>query len=133
MKKKWLSVFLLILSSACGSGSGSSDPTQSNQPGVNPSIPEVGYSIIPIPKEAEVSADQAFGPVPIKVIVGTKVIWINNDLVHHRLIAPDGAFDTGDLAPGDQFAQLFTTPGDHAYYCKLYPKITGLIRILPHQ
>jgi plastocyanin len=76
--------------------------------------------------------DNRFDPLEIAVPVGTTVSWSNTGLNHHTATAFDGAFDTGDIAPGAS-AQLttFATPGTYRYYCRqhLLSGMLGVIRV----
>lgn len=63
----------------------------------------------------------------VTIEVGETVRWENDDSVAHTVTStdpepnePDG-FDSGNLAPGEDFEVTFDTPGTYVYYCALHP------------
>jgi len=75
-----------------------------------------------------VIADLEFKPSVITVRIGDTVTWINKDIVEHTATSSDGAFDvaTPKAKPARWRAQK---AGDFAYYCRLHPNMTGVIRV----
>jgi plastocyanin len=75
-----------------------------------------------------VIADLDFKPSVVTVRVGDTVTWINKDFVEHTATSRDGAFDvaTPKSKPAHWRAQK---PGEFAYYCRLHPNMTGVIRV----
>jgi plastocyanin len=71
----------------------------------------------------------AFGPAQLDVLPGETVAWTNVSERRHTVTADDGAFDSGDLFPGDRFAQRFDTPGAFAYHCTVHAGMTGEIDV----
>ena len=71
--------------------------------------------------------DFAFQPASLEVPVGTTVTWTNAGAAPHTVTADDGAFDSGELAPGASFSQTFDTAGSFAYHCEIHPNMTGTI------
>lgn len=57
---------------------------------------------VTIVSEASTLNDKAFQPNPLKVSVGTTVVWTNDDFGLHTL-----AFDSGTLRPDDTFEYTF--------------------------
>ena len=66
-------------------------------------------------------------PSDITVAVGGTVAFTNNDTVTHD-IAGTG-FDTGALAPGGTFFQVFKTAGSFPIRCTIHPSMTGNITV----
>jgi plastocyanin len=75
---------------------------------------------------------------PIKVKVGQKVIWTNNDSVQHTVVSGTGPndpnsgkdFDSGLtklINPHATFEHTFTKAGTFPYYCQLHPTMTGKV------
>ena len=62
--------------------------------------------------------NNAFSTDPVTVTVGGQVRWTNRDDVVHRVVG--ATFDTGDIAAGERFAQLFDTPGTYEYSCTIH-------------
>ena len=67
----------------------------------------------------------AFDPQSITVKVGDTVTWVNGDSTAHTVVADDGSFDSGDLAPGASFAFTFSAAGTVPYHCGVHPQMTG--------
>jgi hypothetical protein len=65
------------------------------------------------------------------------VTWSNLDADPHRLVSgtppdgPDGCFDTGAIAPGTSYQQVFDdqVAGTLDYYCTMHPGETATIRV----
>jgi len=68
----------------------------------------------------------------ISIPAGSTVIWGNLDNVDHTVIAKNGYFDSGTLAPGDSFQQVFTQEGAIDYYCRIHPFMLGKVTITPN-
>lgn len=69
----------------------------------------------------------AFNPDSVTVSVGTTVTWTNNDTVSHTVTSTDGAFDSGNIAPGDTFTFTFSTAGSFSYICSYHPNMTATV------
>ncbi len=70
----------------------------------------------------------AFSPSTVTVRPGATVTVTNKDQVTHTLTATNGAFDTGDIAPGE--SKSFTAPktaGSYSYYCMIHQYMTGTL------
>jgi plastocyanin len=71
----------------------------------------------------------AFNPPNTPVAPGTTVTWVNNDQTTHTVTANNGAFNSGNLPPGQTFSQTFTTAGTYAYHCNIHPFMTGTVTV----
>ena len=81
------------------------------------------YAAAPAPGENEVYMNSmSFGPRTLKVKVGTKVTWTNQDLVSHTVTFDDGTVDSGELAPGESYEFTFSAPGTYNYHCSMHPE-----------
>ena len=49
------------------------------------------------------------------------VVWRNDDRDTHHIVANDGAFDTGDLAPGATSTMVQMPEGGLNYHCSIHP------------
>jgi len=70
----------------------------------------------------------AFTPASITVAKGTTIKWTNKDNVLHTVTsgvpnAPDGLFDSGNIANGGTFSFQFNTVGTFQYYCRVHQDI----------
>ena len=71
--------------------------------------------------------ENAFLPARIKVAAGTKVTWTNTGKVPHNATAEDGAWSTGEVAPGATASVTFATPGSFTYIDKDHPWVYGQV------
>lgn len=67
----------------------------------------------------------SFQPEVLKVKVGAKVTWTNDDAVAHTVTADTNSFASGNLQPGGSFSFTFTRPGTYAYHCSIHPSMHG--------
>lgn len=89
------------------------------------------------PTTNEVSMDgNSFVPGNLTVEVGATVVWTNNSNVVHTVTSGsdgshDGLFDSGDVAPDEQFSYTFTETGTYPYYCipHVNQGMTGTIEV----
>src|SRR5688572_17503867 len=72
-------------------------------------------------------AGNAFDPAIANINVGETVCWTNNDPVGHTVTSNSGLFDSGVLAPGEQFRFTFTSQGSYGYFCGLHPNMLGTV------
>lgn len=70
-------------------------------------------------------ANFAFNPNTLTVKVGTKVTWINQDSVPHRI--KSDTFNSADLNQDDKFEFTFNNQGSFDYICGIHPSMTGKI------
>jgi plastocyanin len=69
----------------------------------------------------------AFQPASLQITAGSSVTWTNQDSTAHTVTSDSGAFDSGALAPGASFTQMFMTPGTYTYHCQIHPFMTATI------
>jgi plastocyanin len=69
----------------------------------------------------------AFNPSELVVNAGTKVKWVQNDSVPHRVVSSDNIFESGNLAKGESFIFEFNSPGEYDYFCGIHPSMKGKI------
>jgi plastocyanin len=82
---------------------------------------------VPSDSAAVSIAGFAFQPGSLEVAAGTTVTWTNDDPAPHTVTAADGSFDSGTLASGATFSQVFDAAGTFAYACAIHPTMTGTI------
>jgi plastocyanin len=105
-------------------------------------VDEEVIEIIPGENEVIVKIEEFSFPEEIKVKPGTKVTWVNMDLVGHTVteglsskIAEDRLFDVSGekdgkfilLQQGDTFSYTFEQEGTYMYRCIPHPYMTGKI------
>ncbi len=63
--------------------------------------------------------DQSFSPNP-SFVGGQIVVWRNSTNETHRIVANDGSFDTGNIAPGATSGRVQVLPVGLNYYCSTH-------------
>ena len=71
--------------------------------------------------------NMAFGSSTLTVPKGTTVTWQNNDSVPHTATSDTGAWDSGNIPPGESKSVIFTTTGTFPYHCTVHPMMTATI------
>jgi plastocyanin len=89
-----------------------------------PAAPTEGATVIHI-------ANLSFAERAIRVHVGTRVRWVNQDQLQHSVTADNGAFDSGLIDPGRSYERVFERPGDYAYHCTPHPFMTARVIVEP--
>lgn len=100
---------------ACG---GSSTP-------LNPSLPVDAVTITIAGQNGNLS----FKPNPASAAIGQAVVWKNTDAATtHRIVADDGAWDTGNLPAGAMsLAIIIGAAGTFPYHCLIHPTEVGTL------
>jgi len=119
---------------ACGSDSGTETGSDSEATSGATTPEESGNG--PAPSgEAERSAkveivEFTYGPDPVTVQAGGKVIWLNQDTAPHTATADDGSFDTGTLERGKLKSETFKQAGTFTYFCEIHPTMHGTVEVV---
>lgn len=75
-------------------------------------------------------SDYMFSPMTIRVKVGTKVTWTNQDSVHHSVTA-DTASKNAPNGPlfgkGESYSFTFNKAGTYSYHCMPHPYMHGTV------
>jgi len=71
--------------------------------------------------------DLEFVPETLTVAEGTTVIWVNQDVVDHRIRSgapsePTEFYHSETLGNGDTFSFTFDDVGTYPYFCELHPQ-----------
>lgn len=72
-----------------------------------------------------------FSPSAARVFRGSLVEWVNNDTVARSVVADDGAFDSGMIAPGGAFRYRADTAGTFNYTDGTRPYAVGTLDVVP--
>ncbi|MDP6533922.1 MAG: cupredoxin domain-containing protein [Candidatus Poseidoniia archaeon] len=77
-------------------------------------------------------ADSSYTPEEIEIAPGTIVFWHNNEESVHTVTADDGSFDSGDIAPYNEWSYTFEDVGDFSYSCDYHGSMgmTGEIIVI---
>ncbi|HYJ22923.1 MAG TPA: plastocyanin/azurin family copper-binding protein [Solirubrobacterales bacterium] len=71
-----------------------------------------------------------YGPDPVTVQTGGKVIWQNEDTAPHTATADDGSFDTGTIERGKIKSETFKQAGTITYFCEIHPTMHGTVEVV---
>jgi photosystem II stability/assembly factor-like uncharacterized protein len=72
--------------------------------------------------------DSGFYPETIDISPGDTLYWVNNDTVTHTVTEDSSLFNSGDMAPGQEFHYTFNNEGSFYYHCSKTGK-TGQINV----
>jgi len=83
------------------------------------------------PAAAEVPVDirdLAYNPDRVEISAGDTVTWTNQDEVPHTATGEDrDVLQSGTIAPGASFSQVFPEAGEFGYFCEFHPNMSGTI------
>ena len=111
---------VLMCAFACGGGSSTASSAPSPVPG-GPS------SSVAIPVGAATLTNRAYTPDELNVAVGTTVTWMNADSVSHTSTSDAAGWNSGIVAPGQQFSVAFPTVRSFSYHCAIHPGMIGTV------
>jgi plastocyanin/cytochrome c5 len=75
--------------------------------------------------------EYAFNPYRARVRAGTSIRFINNGYRSHTIMARDGTWTTGPLAPTQIATITIDKPGSYIYFSREYPWSYGQIIVIP--
>ena len=104
-------------------------PAPAESPAAETPAPATEPAAAPAAAEAPVDIrDFAYSPNPIEIAAGDTVTWTNQDEVPHTATGEDrGVLQSGTIAPGASFSQVFPEAGEFGYFCEFHPNMTGTI------
>lgn len=71
----------------------------------------------------------AFNPSSLTIIKGANVTWTNDDSTTHTVTSDTGAFESGNLSPGNSFTHQFNDTGTFPYHCSIHTFMKGTITV----
>jgi plastocyanin len=79
------------------------------------------------------TSSRGFSPDEVTVVIGLNntIVWTNRDTSPHTVTSNGGAFDSGNMAPGQTFTFTFTAPGTYEYHCTYHPWMVGTVVVKP--
>jgi len=122
---------LALLMSACGSSSTSATAATS----AHPTTTTTGASSSSASTKAATSLtivikNYAFHPDKAVVAPGAHLVIENEDSVTHTFTSTTGAFNTGDIHPGEKATlDAPTKAGKYPFYCEIHPFMTGVLTV----
>jgi len=114
-----LGLVATAFASACGSRTAPSPPV-ATPPITLPPPSQSGISISIVGN----SGTQAFSPNPATVPAGQLVIFRNASSSNHRIVADNGAWDTGAIAVGASSAAISMT-APVSFHCAIHGSMMG--------
>lgn len=119
----------LALAGAFVAGCGGDDKNASTTPAA-PAAPATPPATPGTPATGAVNVvmqNNLFSPEEIKVKVGQKIHWTNNDPYPHNVTAKNGAFKSGNLDGGKTFDFTAKKVGRIPYVCTIHSGQKGAI------
>jgi len=80
--------------------------------------------------DAAITIDNfVFSPQSLRVAVGTKVVWTNQDDIPHSVVSAEQppAYKSPALDTDESFSHVFDKPGTYTYFCGLHPHMKGTV------
>ena len=112
----------LVVMAGCGGGSSSGG---GGNPG-GPTPPPAGGASATVSIRGD-RGNQSFNPNPASVSAARTISWQNSDGQVHRIMANDGSFDTGNIAPGATSGVITLNSDGTNYHCTLHPGMIGSV------
>lgn len=70
----------------------------------------------------------AFSPKELRIKVGDRVLWTNQDSAPHTVTSESGGeLGSETLSLNEEFSHTFDAAGSYDYYCTLHPSMKGKI------
>ncbi|MFE5023014.1 cupredoxin domain-containing protein [Streptomyces sp. NPDC056656] len=115
---------------------GTTGPGKASAPGASP-MPGMSMPMSPSSAAAPVNANAvtiknfAFSPTRLKVKVGARVTWTNQDTDAHTVTSAGsgGPLHSAALATHATYSYTFTKPGTYAYLCTIHPFMTATVEV----
>jgi len=89
--------------------------------------------VLAAPASAATSAVQikstGFAPANVSINQNDAVRWTNTDTKNHQVVANNGSFVSGILAPGKSYTHTFTSGGTIRYHDGLHPTLKGTVTV----
>jgi plastocyanin len=87
-----------------------------------------GAVVVDMPNNGGYEYSQ-YTPGEITIILGVNatVAWTNHDVLVHDVIANNGAFNSGDIAPNAAYVFTFTQAGTYTYHCSYHASMSGVV------
>ena len=80
-------------------------------------------------EKASLKDEYMVSPARIRVAPGATVTWTNTGAETHEIIAADGSWTTGPIAPGATGSHTFAAAGKVLYTCKGHPWTYGQVNV----
>jgi plastocyanin len=82
-------------------------------------------------------SESSFQPSRIEVPQGATIVWFNQDVVTHTLVAgvPEHEtdhFPATSIEPGGQFSLAFAQAGEYSYFSRHHDLLRGVVVVKPY-
>jgi plastocyanin len=111
---------LALVLAGCGGGGSSSSTAPTPTPTPTPT-PSGTISIV------GEQGNRSFNPSPASPASNGTMAFKNTDQQTHHIVANDGSWDTGNLAPGSTSAAVAIPAGGSNYHCLIHPSMVGVV------
>jgi len=71
--------------------------------------------------------DFQFSPATVTVNLGDTVKWTNRGSSTHTSTSDTGAWNSGNLSPGQSFSRVFSAEGTFKFHCAIHTSMTGSV------
>src|SRR5947199_4920272 len=89
--------------------------------------------VLAAPASAATTAVQikstGFAPAAVTINENDAVKWTNTDTKNHQVVANNGSFSSGILAPGKSYTFTFKNGGTYRYHDGLHPTLKGTVTV----
>jgi plastocyanin len=68
-----------------------------------------------------------FSPATVTIATTDAVRWRNRDTKNHQIVANNGSFASGVIAPGKTYRHVFNSAATFRYHDALHPSLTGKV------
>jgi plastocyanin len=68
-------------------------------------------------------------PASLTIVKAAKVTWMNDDSTTHTVTSDTGAFESGNLSPGNSFTHQFNDAGTFPYHCSIHTFMKGTVTV----
>lgn len=111
----------LLLAAAC-SGSNSSPSSPSPTPSPSPSGSAITINIV------DDNGKMSFSPDTMSVSAGQQIVFHNQDSEAHHPVQDGGAWDAGNLAPGQTSSPItIKSTSAQPFHCTIHPDMVGAL------
>lgn len=88
-------------------------------------LPSLATSASTVTPHVVVIKQMHFDPAQITIKKGDTIVWKNEDIFSHSVIADDGSFDSGLIAPGSSWELTVSRAATITYHCRPHPNMTA--------
>ena len=122
MKKLMLLALAVLIGAVVLTAGCTSYSNPSPAPSSSPQVSTAGQNTVTM-------KGLAFNPSALTISKGANVTWTNDDSTTHTVTSDTGAFESGNLSPGNSFTRQFNDTGAFPYHCSIHTFMKGTITV----